>query len=162
MSDSRTVPRQEEYVFKKNYRVSIFETEYYDIHRIIMRIQSDSAHFGIASLHVTQRHLGVDRVTAGDAENLKVCVVISFVHLQGARVGSQSSITQKKKKNLFPLTINVLVIYSRFDAIKKLSPSPRCACLLSIQVYICSNHGNRSDAILPLRRVGRPAAWPQR
>lgn len=44
---------------------------------------TDLTHLGITSLHVPQRHLGVDRVTAGDAENLQVCVVVSFVDLQG-------------------------------------------------------------------------------
>lgn len=40
-------------------------------------------HLGITSLHMPERHLGVDGVTAGHTEDLKVCVLtIGFVHLQ--------------------------------------------------------------------------------
>ena len=40
----------------------------------------------IASFHVSQRHLWVDGVTAGNTEDLKICVItITFSHLQRDR-----------------------------------------------------------------------------
>lgn len=39
-------------------------------------------HLGVTSLHVSKCHFRVDRVAAGHAENLQVCVFITLVHLQ--------------------------------------------------------------------------------
>lgn len=42
-----------------------------------------TTHLGIAPFHVTQRHLGVNWVTAGHTEDLQISVVIALVDLQG-------------------------------------------------------------------------------
>lgn len=39
-------------------------------------------HLGVTSLHVSKCHFWVDRMAAGHAENLQVCVFITLVHLQ--------------------------------------------------------------------------------
>lgn len=69
------------------------------------------ANLSIAPLHVSQRHLWVDRMTAGHTEDLKVCVItITFSHLYRWRQTHQTDRETEITQSYSPFVSYILVV----------------------------------------------------
>lgn len=80
------------------------------------------ANLSVAPLHVSKRHLRVDGMAAGDAEDLKVGVVtLSFRHLDGERrtgseTGSQPGAERPRASSYLLVVLHLLLFGHSYDA----------------------------------------------
>lgn len=64
-----------------------------------MARSSDNNHLCITSLHMSQRHFWIDRVTTGHTEDLQVRVLtVTFIHLQTDHFTKKSSYSEASSK----------------------------------------------------------------
>lgn len=123
-----------------------------------------SANLSVAPLHVSERHLRVDGMTAGDAEDLKVCVVtVPFRHLDRDRQpGSETGVQQRANRPNVLLDLLVvldLLLFGHsndaFQFVETLlhqsEAQPSCLLLLSDAFQLPPPHFlSNAGALLPL------------